>query len=221
MKSIFINFFILFLISINNIFCSLKFKIPKNSEKCFIQQIFLETSVLIRFDLSGFEEISDNKILQNIYNNLQIYIKNQNSTIIYRESIKKNKGKFVQFLKEPGIYFICSSYVGQYNENNFPKNLLFGIKITNEYESKDINKALNKDTLEIFNKKIKKINNELIPSMNLQKKELEEEDETSRKIISASEWYFNLTVIQILLIILVAFYYVLQFKKYLTVRRLI
>ena len=220
MKSLF-NFFLFFIFHINIIFCSLKFKIPKKSERCFIQQIYLETSVLIRFDLSGFEEISDNKILQNIYDNLQIYIKTQNSTIIYKESIKKNKGKFVQFLKEPGTYFICSNYVGYYNENNFPKNLLFGIKISNEYESKDIDKALNKDTLEIFNKKIKKINNELIPSMNLQKKELEEEDETSRKIISASEWYFNLTVIQILLIILVAFYYVLQFKKYLTVRRLI
>jgi len=212
--------YFLFIFFLNNILCSLKFKIPKKSEKCFIQQIFLETSVLIRFDLSGTEQI-DNNFLQNIYDNLQIYIKNQNLTIFYKESIKKPKGKFVQFIKKPGIYYICTLYEGNYNENDFPKNLLFGIKITNEYESKNINNALNKDSLEIFNKKINKINNELIPSMNLQKNEIVEEDETSKKIINSSAWYFNLTVIQIILIILVAIYYVLQFKKYLFIRRLI
>lgn len=212
--------YFLFIFFLNNIFCSLKFKIPKKSEKCFIQQIFLETSVLIRFDLSGIEQ-TENNLLQNIYDNLQIYIKNQNLTIFYKEPIKKPKGKFVQFIKIPGIYYICTLYEGNYNEKDFPNNLLFGIKITNEFESKDIDKALNKDSLEIFNKKIKKINNELIPSMNLQKNEIAEEDETSKKIINSSNWYFNLTVIQILIIILVAIYYVLQFKKYLFIRRLI
>ena len=57
--------------------------------------------------------------------------------------------------------------------------------------------------------------------MNLQKNEIDEEDETSLKIINSSKFYFNLTVIQILLIIIVAIYYVLQFKKYLFIRRLI
>ena len=208
---------IIFFIFLKYIFCILKFKI--NNEKCFIQQIFLETSVLIRFDLTGIENISNN-ILQNVYENLKIYIKDQNSTVIYKESIKKSKGKFVQFIKKSGIYFICSIYEGNLNENEI-KNLFFGIKITNEFESKDIEKALNKDSLEFFNKKIIKINNELIPSMNLQKNEIDEEDETSKKIINSSKFYFNLTVIQILLIIIVAIYYVLQFKKYLTLRRLI
>ena len=208
---------ILFFIFLKYIFCILKFKIK--NEKCFIQQIFLETSVLIRFDLTGIENISNN-ILQNVYENLKIYIKDQNSTVIYKESIKKSKGKFVEFIKKSGIYFICSIYEGNLNENEI-KNLFFGIKISNEFESKDINKALNKDSLEFFNKKINKINNELIPSMNLQKNEIDEEDETSLKIINSSKFYFNLTVIQILLIIIVAIYYVLQFKKYLFIRRLI
>lgn len=210
---------IIFILFFKFIFSILKFKIPLKNEKCFIQQIFLETSVLIRFDLTGIEQISNN-ILQNIYENLKIYIKNQNSTVIYKESIKKSKGKFVQFIKKSGIYFICSIYEGNLNENEI-KNLFFGIKISNEFESKDIEKALNKDSLEFFNKKIIKINNELIPSMNLQKNEIDEEDETSKKIINSSKFYFNLTVIQILLIIIVAIYYVLQFKKYLFIRRLI
>ena len=208
---------IIFFIFLKYIFCILKFKIK--NEKCFIQQIFLETSVLIRFDLTGIENISNN-ILQNVYENLKIYIKDQNSTVIYKESIKKSKGKFVEFIKKSGIYFICSIYEGNLNENEI-KNLFFGIKISNEFESKDIEKALNKDSLEFFNKKINKINNELIPSMNLQKNEIDEEDETSLKIINSSKFYFNLTVIQILLIIIVAIYYVLQFKKYLFIRRLI
>ena len=210
---------IIFILFFKFIFSILKFKIPLKNEKCFIQQIFLETSVLIRFDLTGIENISNN-ILQNVYENLKIYIKDQNSTVIYKESIKKSKGKFVQFIKKSGIYFICSIYEGKLNENEI-KNLFFGIKISNEFESKDINKALNKDSLEFFNKKIIKINNELIPSMNLQKNEIDEEDETSLKIINSSKFYFNLTVIQILLIIIVAIYYVLQFKKYLFIRRLI
>lgn len=210
---------IIFILFFKFIFSILKFKIPLKNEKCFIQQIFLETSVLIRFDLTGIEQISNN-ILQNIYDNLKIYIKDQNSTVIYKESIKKSKGKFVEFIKKSGIYFICSIYEGKINENEI-KNLFFGIKISNEFESKDIEKALNKDSLEFFNKKIIKINNELIPSMNLQKNEIDEEDETSKKIINSSKFYFNLTVIQILLIIIVAIYYVLQFKKYLFIRRLI
>ena len=210
---------IIFILFFKFIFSILKFKIPLKNEKCFIQQIFLETSVLIRFDLTGIEQISNN-ILQNIYENLKIYIKDQNSTVIYKESIKKSKGKFVEFIKKYGIYFICSIYEGKINENEI-KNLFFGIKISNEFESKDIEKALNKDSLEFFNKKIIKINNELIPSMNLQKNEIDEEDETSKKIINSSKFYFNLTVIQILLIIIVAIYYVLQFKKYLFIRRLI
>ena len=210
---------IIFILFFKFIFSILKFKIPLKNEKCFIQQIFLETSVLIRFDLTGIENISNN-ILQNVYENLKIYIKDQNSTVIYKESIKKSKGKFVQFIKKSEIYFICSIYEGKLNENEI-KNLFFGIKISNEFESKDINKALNKDSLEFFNKKINKINNELIPSMNLQKNEIDEEDETSLKIINSSKFYFNLTVIQILLIIIVAIYYVLQFKKYLFIRRLI
>ena len=146
---------IIFFIFLKYIFCILKFKIK--NEKCFIQQIFLETSVLIRFDLTGIENISNN-ILQNVYENLKIYIKDQNSTVIYKESIKKSKGKFVQFIKKSGIYFICSIYEGKLNENEI-KNLFFGIKISNEFKSKDINKALNKDSLEFFNKKINKINN--------------------------------------------------------------
>ena len=46
---------LLFLSSFNLIETSLKFNIPSHRDKCFSQELYMEGTLLVRYDLTGFE----------------------------------------------------------------------------------------------------------------------------------------------------------------------
>ena len=61
----------------------------------------------------------------------------------------------------------------------------------------------------------------MIPSITSSKIELDEEDKMAKKIISTSELYFKLTIIQLVLIVIIAIYQIFNIKKFLTSKQII
>ena len=68
MSKFFLTIFFLFcLFSIS--YSSLKFNIPNNREKCFAQELYLEGTLMVRYDLKGIESIKpefQEKAIKNI-----------------------------------------------------------------------------------------------------------------------------------------------------------
>ena len=61
----------------------------------------------------------------------------------------------------------------------------------------------------------------VIPSIAVSKMELDEEDKTAKAIISTSTLYFKLTIIQMIIIIIIAFYQIFNLRKFLASKRII
>ena len=100
----------LIIISFNLINSSLKFNIPSYRDKCFQTEIYLEGTLLIRYDLIGFENYFKGQEQQELFNNIKIFIKNDKGQNVYETSLKSRKDKFAIFLKDPQVYYICTKY---------------------------------------------------------------------------------------------------------------
>ena len=75
----------LILISIfNEIKSYLKFNIPSDYDKCFEKEVYSEGSILIKYDLTGYDkEFKNENEQKNLFKNIKIFIKNKkNKNII-------------------------------------------------------------------------------------------------------------------------------------------
>ena len=218
--NLFIFFLILFTTSFNFSFSSLKFNIPNNRDKCFSEEIYIGGTLLIRYDLKGIESIKkehQEKVLQNI----KLFIKDPNGKIIRELYLINRKGKFALRVEKEGIYSICSRYYKTWTVSELPKEVLLGIKIRSDYEYKMIDQGLQTKDVRKFLEQINTLKYKVIPSISASKKELDEEDKIAKAIISTSDLYFILALIQLIIIFFVAFYQIFNLRKFLASKRII
>ena len=211
-----INFLSLF-IYINS---SLKFNIPNNREKCFVEEIYIKGTLLIRYDLNGINSIKT-EYQESTMKNIKLFIKNPKGKIIKELFLQSRKGKFALHVEEIGQYYICTKYYKTWSISDLPKDVLLGIKIRSDYEFKKIDKGLLKEDVNNFIEKMLEVRKNVMPSIEASKIELDEEDRTAKAIISTSTLYFKLTIFQLILIFIIAFYQVFNVKKFLTSKRII
>ena len=213
-KHIFLSFYLM-LISFNYIKSSLKFNIPSNHEKCFQQEIYLEGTLLIRYDLSGFEKYFKGPEEQfQLFQNIHIKIKNEIGHDVHISELKSRKDKFAIYLKHTGIYQICVYYNKPNNLRELPDDILMGLKIRSDYHYTEIEKSLHKNDIKDFWNRIKAIKKDIFPSIEAEKKEIEEEDITTKSMINSIYTYYYLCLFQLIIVIVMIIFTIGNFKKY-------
>ena len=210
----FINYLFLILTSLNFIDSSLKFNIPSYRDKCFHQELYVEGTFLIRYDLSGFEQFFKDKEQQELFNNIKIFIKDEKGKYVYETSLTKRKDKIAIFLKEPQGYSICTRYYRPRKGKELPGSVVMGIKIRHDYSYADLDQTLYKEDVDDFKIKIRDIKRDVLPSIEVAKRELREEDKTAKSIISAINTYYKLCCIQLSIIIAITIYTIVSYQEF-------
>ena len=204
----------LILISFNFIESSLKFNIPSYRDKCFQEEIYIEGTILIRYDLTGFEKYFQGKEQTELFKNIKIFIKNSNGKKIYETELKSRKDKFAIYLEEPGVYLICTRYFKPHRGKELPGSVLMGLKIRNDYSYKELEQSLHKSDIKDFWKRIRNIKQNMYPTIQAEKNEIEEEDKTAKSMISSINTYYTLCLIQLIIILLFTGFTLFSYRSF-------
>jgi len=202
------------IISFYFIDCSLKFNIPMFRDKCFLKEIYISGTLLVRYDLSGFEESFKAEEQKELFENIKIFIKNEKGYKMYETNMKSRKDKFALFLNESGNYQICTRYYRPRRGKDLPSSVLMGLKIKTDYDFTELEGSIHKEDVHNFWAKIRQIKKEIYPSIQAEKIEIEEEDKTAKSIISSVQIYHLLCFIQLLIIILITAFTLCNYKRY-------
>ena len=216
-------FLITFLLStlFTSIESSLKFNIPSYREKCFSQELYMEGTLLIRYDLTGFEKDYQGDAQAELFKNIKIFVKDEKGKIMYETELKSRKEKFAILLKESGIYLICARYFRPRRGRELSNDILMGLKIRNDYHYTNLEESLHKEDVNNFWKKIRDIKRDIRPSIEASKLELKEEDKTAKSIISAINTYYLLSCFQLVIIIVITMFVVFGYQEFLKKKTII
>ena len=211
----------LLIISFNLIESSLKFNIPTNRDKCFHQEIYFEGTILIRYDLTGFEKDFIGNDREELFRNIKIFVKDDKEKIIYQTILKGRKDKFAILIKESGSYFICARYYKPWRGKDLSPSVMMGLKIRNDYHYTEIKQSLHKEDVNNFWRKIREIKSDMRPSIEASKIELNAEDETAKSIIASVDTYYKLCCVQLAIIIVITIYTIVSYKDFFKEKSLI
>ena len=218
------NIFILYITIIISLFNlsnqSLKFNIPNNREKCFAEEIYINGTLLIRYDLKGIESIKSEH-QEKVLKNIKLFIKNPKGKIIRELYLINRKGKFALHVDMEGQYQICARFFKIWSITELPKDVVLGIKIRTDYDYQNLETSLEKKHLNHFLEEMRILKSKVIPSITSSKVELDEEDKMAKEIISTSKLYLKLSIIQLILIIIIAVYQIFSIKNFLKKKQII
>ena len=205
---------IIFLSSFILIETSLRFNIPSRRDKCFTQELYMEGTLLIRYDLIGYENFYKGNAEIELFKNIKIFIKDEKGTKIYETELKTRKDKFAVYLKERGNYQVCTQYFKPRRERELPNSVLMKLKIRNDYQYTNLEESIHKEDVNNFWGKIRDINHAIRPSIEASKLELKEEDKTAKSIISSINTYYLLCCFQLSIIIIITIYTIASYKEF-------
>ena len=217
---LFLIFLTSFLILFNFSYSSLKFNIPNNRDKCFTEEIYIGGTLLIRYDLKGIDSVKK-EYQEKVLKNIKLFVKDPKEKIIHELYLVNRKGKFALRLDKEGLYSICARYYKTWHVVELPKEVLLGIKIRSDYNYKSIDQGLNTKDVNNFLEQINSLKYKVIPSISSSKKEIDEEDKMAKAIINTSNLYFILSLFQLILIFIIAFYQIFNLRKFLLSKRII
>ena len=192
----------------------MKFNIPTDHDKCYGQDFYLEGNLLIKYDLTGFERDFNENEQKTLFQNIKVFIKNENNKNIYETELKSRKEKFAIRIKEPGHYQICARYFKPRRGRFLSSNVLMSLKIRTDYGNKDIKDGLMREDVNNFWKRIHEIKRDIRPSIEAAKIELIEEDKTAKGIISSVNIYYKLCCIQLAIVIILNIYILVTYKDF-------
>ena len=206
---------VLILISLFNIIESyLKFNIPSDFDKCYSQEFFIEGSLLVKYDLTGFETEFPGEEKNNLFKNIKVFIKNEKNRNIYETYLKSRKEKFVIKINDPGHYQICARYYKPRRAKDLSQNIFMALKLRSDYDSKDFGEGLMRDDVDNFWKRIREIKRDIRPSIEAAKIELTEEDKTAKNIYSSVDIYYKLCCIQLVIVVILNIYILVSYKDF-------
>ena len=193
---------------------SLKFQIQSNREKCFQQEIYMGSTLMVHYDLTGFEPYFIGESQTELFKNIKIFIRNDKGKNIYETSLKSRKNKFATYIDGNGFFQICTRYYKPYREKELPKQVMMGLKIRNDYLYKELDQSLLKEDIKGFWKRIRHIKEDIFSSLQAERAEIEEEDKIAKSIISSINTYYSLCLIQLFIIIFIVVITLYNFKSF-------
>ena len=207
-------FFYLILLTFNFISSSLKFNIPSYKDKCFQEEIFMEGTLLIRYDLTGFEEYFNGQQQKELFESIKIFVRNEKGFNIYENYLRSRKDKLAVHVKEAQVYQICARYNKPKNLRELPGTVLLGLKIRSDFQYTEIDNSLHREDVDNFWKKIRNIKRDMTQSIEAAKSELIEEDKTAKSMIHSINTYYKLCICQLVIIVIVTTQLIFSYKKF-------
>ena len=206
----------LILISIfNEIKSYLKFNIPSDYDKCFEKEVYSEGNILIKYDLTGYDkEFKNENEQKNLFKNIKIFIKNKKNKNIYETELKSRKEKLAVKLQGPDRFKICARYNKPYRGRELNEDILLALKLTSNYDYKELNVNLKKSDVSNFWEKIYSIKRDMRDSIEAAKSEINDEDNSAKSMISSINLYYKLCCIQLSVIILLTIFNLWSYKDY-------
>ena len=207
--------FLILISSFNEINSYLKFNIPSDYDKCFEKEVYSEGSILIKYDLTGYDkEFKNENEQKNLFKNIKIFIKNKKNKNIYETELKSRKEKLAVKLQGPDRFKICARYNKPYRGRELNKDILLALKLTSNYDYKELNVNLKKSDVSNFWEKIYSIKRDMRDSIEAAKSEINDEDSSAKSMISSINLYYKLCCIQLSVIILLTIFNLWSYKDY-------
>ena len=117
-------------------------------------------------------------------------------------------------LQGPDRFKICARYNKPYRGRELNKDILLALKLTSNYDYKELNVNLKKSDVSNFWEKIYSIKRDMRDSIEAAKSEINDEDSSAKSMISSINLYYKLCCIQLSVIILLTIFNLWSYKDY-------
>lgn len=197
-------FFLFLLFIATPLSYELSFSLKQNREKCFVD--FFDTGV----GVVNYEILSNHTSVH-----LKFY-QESTSELVSRHILKNKKGKFSFMIDKEGGYRICALNIN--SKSPIEVSLKFESENINEI---DIDKAINKDDIDILSFKIERGVEKTKKIIQKQKTERDSEEKIFGEQKKYSKIFIGLTLLQMFVLVFIAIYHIVQMRKYLISHKII
>ena len=190
-------------------------KLSSKYDKCFFEDLY-STDHLLSYTIHGSESIEEkdkiNVISTIVFKVYKINLNDNNKELVQVENATQVKGKFIIKEKKNGEYKICLSFNGGYWEKKLQLSLEY--QLTSKHSGfHGLDKAVKNEHIEemhlTLRSTIRNVDNALYGFKN----ELELEEKDASKIERSASFFYKLTIVQVLIIVLLFAYQLYQAKQ--------
>jgi hypothetical protein len=206
---------ILFLI-IAQINSSLIFKINSDSTQCFIDELFADSSMIIKWKIFTPTKKNVNNILQYF----TLYVLNEQSqNEVFSYKLQSPKSKTTFSVSKEGQYRIC---INRKKHKEMKEEVYMNLKLLSDnMDDIDFKDVVSLEDLNIFEKKAKEIKELTKPILVEQSQQLEIENNSSIETIQNTRWYKYMTTGQIIVTLIIGIIQLRNFRKFLKSQHII
>ena len=204
---------ILHLLIIFQIKSSLLFRMSGDTTQCFIDELFQDSSMIIKWKI--FTHSKQN--LKSVLPFFKLYVLNEETKQqVFSHKIQSAKSKITFSIKNGGQYRICVERK-RYNGNDAPSELIYmNMKLLSEnMDEIDFTGVVSNEDLNLFEQKSKKIQELTKPILIDQTIQLEQENNSSVETIENTKWYKYMTIGQVVVTLLIGIVQLRNFRRFL------
>jgi uncharacterized protein YciU (UPF0263 family) len=184
---------LILLMNINSLF----FDLRSHSERCYIEQIFDDSIILIKYKIFTFEKDGENFIKSNI-TDFYLRVYNEAGQTIFAHTVKKFKDK-VSFQSQQNSYHkICIEAIGGSQEAR--GKIYFQLKISSEQKHKQFEQTIKTEDIKNMHQELISIVKKGDKVIKRQENCLIDEDDIAKMQINDSKLYYSLSVLQVVII---------------------
>lgn len=195
------------------------FEIKAKKEHCYIEELFHSSVAVIKYRIwattyqdnqFAFIELPDKDFLENI----EITVYTEQGEILKTKSLEAAKGKFPFISPTDAYYKICVRSKAKHKNKN--EQIFFKLRITSDnMDDPNIKEALKTTDIDPLHDNIRDIVKRGERLVNWQENELQEESNAANSQMSNMNFYYSVTVFQILIIIILGVYQIYSFRGFL------
>ena len=207
---------LILLLIISKINSSLIFKINSDTTQCFIDELFADSSMIIKWKIFTPTKKNINNILQYF----TLYVLNEQSqNEVFSYKLQSPKSKTTFSVENEGQYRIC---INRKKHNEMKDEVYMNLKLLSD-NMDDINfkDVVSFEDLNIFETKAKQIKELTKPILVEQNQQLEIENNSSIETIQNTRWYKYMTTGQIIVTLIIGIIQLRNFRKFLKSQHII
>ncbi len=194
--------FILITYLITIISSSLLFQLNVGKDLCFYEDLFEDSSVILKWKVFTPSRENVTSILSSI--SIHVNKNDESNQVAYESKLSSVKNKATFTVKRDGLYRICMRRQKYHGKNNIKEQLYANLKINSLFlDDPKLDDAVSlSDVFNVYNKTdfIRDLSNNIINSQNSQ---MDIENESSLDTIYYTKWYTYIAYAQIFITVIV------------------
>ncbi len=207
---------LILLLIISKINSSLIFKINSDSTQCFIDELFADSSMIIKWKIFTPTKKNINNILQYF----TLYVLNEQSqNEVFSYKLQSPKSKTTFSVSKEGQYRIC---INRKKHKEMKEEVYMNLKLLSDnMDDIDFKDVVSLEDLNIFETKAKQIKELTKPILVEQTQQLEVENNSSIETIQNTRWYKYMAIGQIIVTLIIGIIQLRNFRKFLKSQHII